>query len=63
MRLSSVQKQKKAQDAKPQESVETSSPAAQETDAALDELMGEIDSVLEENAAEFVAGYVQKGGQ
>ncbi len=29
----------------------------------LDEIVDEIDSVLEENAEEFVAAYVQKGGQ
>lgn len=28
-----------------------------------DELLDEIDSVLEKNAAEFVKGFVQKGGQ
>jgi ubiquitin-like protein Pup len=29
----------------------------------LDEVLDEIDAVLEENAEEFVAAYVQKGGQ
>lgn len=29
----------------------------------LDDLLDEIDAVLEENAAEFVAAYVQKGGE
>ena len=29
----------------------------------IDELLDEIDSVLEENAEEFVKNYVQKGGQ
>jgi ubiquitin-like protein Pup len=29
----------------------------------LDDLLDEIDSVLEENAEEFVKSYVQKGGQ
>lgn len=29
----------------------------------LDELLDEIDSVLEENAEEFVRNYVQKGGE
>ncbi len=29
----------------------------------LDDLMDEIDSVLEENAEEFVKNYVQKGGE
>lgn len=32
-------------------------------DAEMDELLEEIDGVLEENAEEFVKGYVQKGGQ
>lgn len=36
-------------------------PAADTSD--LDDLLDEIDSVLEENAQEFVAGYIQKGGQ
>jgi ubiquitin-like protein Pup len=29
----------------------------------LDEIVDEIDSVLEQNAEEFVAAYVQKGGE
>ena len=29
----------------------------------LDETLDEIDSLLEENAEEFVKGYVQKGGE
>lgn len=29
----------------------------------VDDLLDEIDSVLEENAEEFVKGYVQKGGE
>lgn len=31
--------------------------------AELDALLDEIDEVLEENAAEFVRDYVQKGGE
>ena len=31
--------------------------------AEMDALLDEIDGVLEQNAAEFVAGYVQQGGQ
>lgn len=34
-----------------------------ELKADIDELLDEIDSVLEENAEEFVKSYVQKGGQ
>jgi ubiquitin-like protein Pup len=29
----------------------------------MDDLLDEIDGVLEENAEEFIQGYVQKGGQ
>lgn len=29
----------------------------------IDRLIDEIDSVLEENASEFVKGYVQRGGE
>ncbi len=31
--------------------------------AELDDLLDEIDEVLEDNAEEFVRGYIQKGGQ
>ena len=31
--------------------------------ADLDDVLDEIDGVLEENAEEFVKGYVQKGGE
>ena len=37
--------------------------ADEELKAALDDLLDEIDSVLEENAEEFVKAYVQKGGE
>ncbi len=42
--------------------VETSSKAA-ELKGEMDEILDEIDSVLEENAEEFVKSYVQKGGE
>lgn len=42
-------------------------PAAQERKEALDDdvdaILDEIDDVLEENAEEFVRGFVQKGGE
>ncbi|MDO4887130.1 MAG: ubiquitin-like protein Pup [Actinomycetaceae bacterium] len=38
-------------------------PQAVEQTFAVDSLLDEIDSVLETNAAAFVAGFVQKGGQ
>lgn len=34
-----------------------------ELDHDIDDILSEIDGVLEENAEEFVRGYVQKGGQ
>lgn len=37
--------------------------SAQAQSAELDDLLGEIDSVLETNAESFVRGFVQKGGQ
>lgn len=36
---------------------------AQAQAAELDDLLGEIDTVLETNAESFVRGFVQKGGQ
>ena len=40
-------------------------PTARGEDVAgkIDDLLDEIDSVLEENAEEFVKNYVQKGGE
>ena len=40
---------------------ETSVPEPKEFD--IDDILDEIDDVLEENAEEFVQGYVQNGGQ
>lgn len=49
------------------EVVEETAPTANVHDDALDEdvdaVLDEIDAVLEANAAEFVQGFVQKGGQ
>ena len=41
------------------ETVEAAAPVAED----IDDLLDEIDSVLEENAEEFVKNYVQKGGE
>ena len=66
MRFSSVQKQKKTQGAKPQETVETSSPAAQDHDE-LDAFMEDVDALLDEvsqgDTEMFVKSFQQKGGQ
>lgn len=42
---------------------EAVSPEAQALKDELDALLDEVDAVLEENAEEFIANYVQKGGQ
>jgi prokaryotic ubiquitin-like protein Pup len=39
------------------------SSKAAELKGEMDDLLDEIDSVLEENAEEFVKSYVQKGGE
>lgn len=38
-------------------------PEAQARTEGVDDLLDEIDGVLEQNAEEFVRGFVQKGGQ
>lgn len=52
----------------PEETVEQEPVAAEDAKSRdvvddVDELLDEIDDVLEENAEEFVRGYIQKGGQ
>lgn len=42
---------------------EPAAPAAQARDTEVDALLEEIDEVLEQNAEQFVRGFVQKGGQ
>ena len=43
---------------------QTQTPSkAAELKEEMDDLLDEIDSVLEENAEEFVKSYVQKGGE
>lgn len=46
-------------------SVDASETAArgEELKHEMDEILDEIDAVLEENAQEFVEGYIQKGGE
>lgn len=41
----------------------TEAVKANTQDAGVDDLLDEIDGVLEQNAEEFVRGFVQKGGQ
>jgi len=42
---------------------ETLTARGEELKETIDDLLDEIDEVLEENAEEFVAGYVQRGGE
>lgn len=62
----SAQKQKPTTTGKPATKTEEAPPQSRDGDkikAELDELLDEIDEVLEENAAEFVRSYIQKGGE
>ena len=43
--------------------LDTKADTKEELKAEMDALLDEIDGVLEENAEEFVAGYIQKGGE
>ena len=64
----SERQQKKQRKAPPEkEGGSAASPEVQQKGRRLkedmDRLLDEIDSVLEENAEEFIKNYVQKGGQ
>jgi len=58
-------KQKPAPREREGEAAEVAAPAkaGEALKEDLDDLLDEIDSVLEENAEEFVRSYVQKGGE
>lgn len=61
-----AQEQVEKQSSKPQEEVEevqAKDLSNEELDADVDDILADIDDVLEVNAEEFVASYVQKGGQ
>lgn len=52
------------QETKPAEEVDAQVDAeAEKLKAETDALLDEIDGLLEENAEEFVKGFIQKGGQ
>ncbi|MDH3730084.1 MAG: ubiquitin-like protein Pup [Acidimicrobiia bacterium] len=62
--MAEQKKQQKPQTTETDESVTTeSAPQGEEIVEKIDDLLDEIDSVLEENAEEFVKNYVQKGGE
>jgi ubiquitin-like protein Pup len=58
-------KQRQAPKERVEEDVDVAAPAKQgeKIKEELDDLLDEIDSVLEENAEDFVRNYVQKGGE
>ena len=58
-------KQKPAPKEREEEVADVAAPEGrgQELKEDIDDLLDEIDSVLEENAEEFVRNYVQKGGE
>lgn len=60
-----ISKQKPAARAAQAEVVEEPATTDSKADLKqeLDDLLDEIDGVLEENAEDFVKGYIQKGGQ
>jgi prokaryotic ubiquitin-like protein Pup len=60
------QKKKPAPKERATETEEVEAASGEKAEALkeeLDDLLDEIDSVLEENAEEFVRNYIQKGGQ
>ena len=59
--MSQVQKNTSKQDET--EEVEVVEHDVSEITDAVDDLLDDIDDILEENAQEFVASFVQKGGQ
>lgn len=52
-----------SRDAQLQEAKREAGDLATKGTAEIDEILDEIDEVLEENAADFIRDYVQKGGQ
>ena len=59
-------KQKPAPKARDAETAEVAAPdteKAEKLKGDIDDLLDEIDSVLEDNAEDFVRNYVQKGGE
>jgi len=67
MKQERIRKPKKTKDTGEVELLPRVSPVKhklqKQIEKEMDELLEEIDSVLEENAEQFVANYVQKGGE
>lgn len=61
--MSDRERTTRREDAPSEEVDETAQNRGEEVTERIDDLLDEIDTVLEENAEEFVKNYVQKGGQ
>jgi len=59
----STRKQGETEDSQQVDSSEAVAERKERLDDDVDAILDEIDDVLEENAEEFVRGFVQKGGQ
>lgn len=57
------QKQKAKVETEEVEEVEAKDLSNEKLDEEVDDILSDIDDILEQNAEEFVAAYVQKGGQ
>ncbi|GAA1045787.1 ubiquitin-like protein Pup [Rothia amarae] len=66
MKREQIQQQHQQQNATDQDEIsiaQQNSEVNQELLGETDDLLAEIDGLLEENAEDFVKGFVQKGGQ
>lgn len=61
--MAQEQQQKQTSTNEDTDTTEAKNLQNEELTADVDDMLDEIDAVLEENAEEFVAGYIQKGGQ
>jgi ubiquitin-like protein Pup len=61
--MSDRERTTRREDAPKEEVEDASQNRGEEVTDRIDDLLDEIDTVLEENAEEFVKNYVQKGGQ
>lgn len=60
----SQEKQRKAQEPTPEDHAEVAAPKPERSFSdELDNLLGDMDAVLEEDAETFVREFVQRGGQ
>ena len=61
--MAQEQQQKQTSTTEDTDTTEAKDLQNEELTADVDDMLDEIDAVLEENAEEFVKGYIQKGGQ